>query len=136
VEGRYMTICFATWQKGRHTLRLANAGQTQPLLWKDGHVESIKLSGFPIGIFDDATYEEWSVRLQPGDILLFFSDGLTEAANREGKFFGTHRIKDLLTANAHLNSSEFADLLLNQVEEFTQGGAITDDLTLVVMKVK
>jgi sigma-B regulation protein RsbU (phosphoserine phosphatase) len=136
VEGRYMTICFATWQKGRHTLRLANAGQTQPLLWKDGHVESIKLSGFPIGIFDDATYEEWSVRLQPGDILLFFSDGLTEAANREGKFFGTHRIKDLLTANAHLNSSEFADLLLAQVEEFTQGGAITDDLTLVVMKVK
>jgi sigma-B regulation protein RsbU (phosphoserine phosphatase) len=136
VDGRYMTICFATWQKGRHTLRLANAGQTQPLLWKDGHVESIKLSGFPIGIFDDATYEEWSVRLQPGDILLFFSDGLTEAANREGKFFGTHRIKDVLTANAHLNSSEFADLLLAQVEEFTQGGAITDDRTLVVMKVK
>src|SRR6202163_4885434 len=56
VEGRYMTICFATWQKGRHALRLANAGQTQPLLWKDGHVEQIKLSGSTIGIFDDATY--------------------------------------------------------------------------------
>ncbi len=112
VEGRYMTICFATWQKGRHKLRLANAGQTQPLLWKDGHVEQIKLSGFPIGIFDDATYEEWSVRLTSGDILLFFSDGLTEAANREGKFFGTGRIKDLLAANANLNSSELANRLL------------------------
>jgi phosphoserine phosphatase RsbU/P len=136
VEGRYMTICFATWQKGRQTLRLANAGQTQPLLWKDGHVEQIKLSGFPIGIFDDATYEEWSVRLKSGDILLFFSDGLTEAANREGKFFGTGHMKDLLAANAHLNSSELADRLLEEVEEFTQGGAITDDRTLVVMKVK
>jgi sigma-B regulation protein RsbU (phosphoserine phosphatase) len=136
VEGRYMTICFATWQKGRHMLRLANAGQTQPLLWKDGHVEQIKLSGFPIGIFDDAVYEEWSVRLKSGDILLFFSDGLTEAANREGKFFGTGRIKDLLAANARLNSSELADRLLAEVEEFTQGGAITDDRTLVVMKVK
>jgi phosphoserine phosphatase RsbU/P len=136
VEGRYMTICFATWQKGRRKLRIANAGQTQPLLWKDGHVEQIKLSGFPIGIFDDATYEEWSVRLSPGDILLFFSDGLTEAANREGKFFGTNRIKDLLAANSHLNSSELADRLLQEVEEFTQGGAITDDRTLVVVKVK
>jgi len=136
VEGRYMTICFATWQKARGRLRLANAGQTQPLLWKDGHVEQIKLIGFPIGIFDDATYEEWSVRLVSGDILLFFSDGLTEAANREGKFFGAGRIKDLLAASAHLNSSELADLLFDEVQEFTQGGAITDDRTLVVMKVK
>ncbi len=136
VEGRYMTICFATWQKGRHKLRLANAGQTQPLLWKDGHVEQIQLTGFPIGIFDDATYEEWGVQLTSGDILLFFSDGLTEASNREGKFFGTGRIKELLEANAHMNSSELADRLLEEVEKFTQGGAITDDRTLVVMKVK
>jgi len=136
VEGRYMTICFATWQKSRRKLRLANAGQTQPLLWKDGHVEQIKISGFPIGIFDDATYEEWSVRLKPGDILLFFSDGLTEAVNREGKFFGAHRIKECLAANSRLSSSKLADRLLEDVEEFTQGGAITDDRSLVVMKAK
>jgi sigma-B regulation protein RsbU (phosphoserine phosphatase) len=136
VEGRYMTICFATWQKARRTLRLANAGQTQPLLWKDGHVEQIKLTGFPIGIFDDATYEEWNVRLKPGDILVFFSDGLTEAANREGKFFGTHRLMDLLAAHPDLRSSEIAARMLEEVDKFTQGGAITDDRTLVVMKVK
>ena len=106
------------------------------MLWKDRHVEQIALSGFPIGIFDDAIYEEWSVRLSPGDILLLFSDGLTEAANREGKFFGTDRIKDVLAANAHLNSTELADRLFDAVQEFTQGGAITDDRTLVVMKVK
>ncbi len=99
-------------------------------------MEQVKLTDFPSGIFDDATYDEWSVRLNSGDILLFFSDGLTEAANREGKFFGTHRIKDLLAANAHMNSSDLADRLLQEVEEFTQGGAITDDRTLVVVKVK
>ena len=136
VEGRYMTICFATWQKARHALRIANAGQTQPLLWKDGHVEQVKLSGFPIGIFDDATYDEWSVRLKSGDILVFYSDGLTEAANREGKFFGTHRLTEILAASAQLSSSEIADRMLNEVEQYTQGGAITDDRTLVVMKVK
>ena len=136
VEGRYMTICFATWQKARRKLRIANAGQTQPVLWKDNHVETIKLTGFPIGIFDDATYEEWSVQLVTGDVLLFFSDGLTEAMNREGKFFGNGRIREFLAANAHSSSAEIADKLLVEVQEFTQGGAITDDRTLVVMKVK
>lgn len=136
VDGRYMTICFATWQKGRRKLRVANAGQSQPLLWKDGRVEQLNLTGFPIGIFEDATYEEWSVRLNTGDILLFYSDGITEAANREGKFFGTGRLKELLAANTHLTSAEIADRILEQVQEYTQGGAITDDRTLVVMKVK
>jgi len=136
VEGRYMTVCFATWQKAKHTLRLANAGQTQPLLWKDGRVEQVKLSGFPIGIFDDATYEEWNVRLRAGDILVFFSDGLTEAVNRDGKFFGATRLMDLLAASTKLSSAKIADRMLEEVEKFTQGGAITDDRTLVVMKVK
>jgi sigma-B regulation protein RsbU (phosphoserine phosphatase) len=136
VEGRYMTICFATWQKGRHMLRVANAGQTQPLLWKDGHVEQVNLNGFPIGIFDDATYDEWSVKLSSGDILVFYSDGLTEASNREGKFFGADRLKAILEQGTRLSSDNLADRMLDEVRDFTQGGAITDDRTLVVMKVK
>jgi len=136
VDGRYMTICFATWQKNRHRLRIANAGQSQPLLWKDGRVEQITLTGFPIGIFDDATYEEWSVRLNPGDILIFYSDGITEASNRDGKFFGTGRLQNLFAANTNLSSADLADRILEDVQEFTQGGPITDDRTLVVMKVK
>jgi len=136
VDGRYMTICFATWQKARRRLRVANAGQTQPLLWKDGRVEQLDLSGFPIGIFDDATYDEWSVKLNSGDILLFYSDGITEASNRDGKFFGGERLKLLLAANTHLSSADLADRILEEVREYTQGGDITDDRTLVVMKVK
>ena len=136
IEGRYMTICFATWQKARRKLRVANAGQTQPLLWKDGRVEQLKLTGFPIGIFDDATYDEWSVTLNSGDILVFYSDGLTEASNRDGKLFGAGRLKTLIGENTHLSSAELADRMLEAVQEFTQGGAITDDRTLVVMKVK
>jgi sigma-B regulation protein RsbU (phosphoserine phosphatase) len=106
------------------------------LLWKDGRVQQLDLVGFPIGIFDDATYDEWSVRLNSGDILLFYSDGLTEAANREGKFFGTDRLKALLDSNTHLTSAGIADRMLEEVQEFVQGGPITDDRTLVVMKVK
>jgi sigma-B regulation protein RsbU (phosphoserine phosphatase) len=136
IEGRYMTVCFATWQKARRKLRVANAGQTQPLLWKDGRVEQLNLTGFPIGIFDDVTYDEWSVTLNSGDILVFYSDGLTEASSRDGKLFGAGRLKTLIGENTHLSSAELADRMLGAVQEFTQGGAITDDRTLVVMKVK
>ena len=93
-------------------------------------------TGFPIGIFDDATYDEWSVTLTKGDILLLFSDGLTEATSRDGKFFGTARIKELLAANSKLSSSQLADRLLGEVQEFTEKGPVTDDRALVVMKVK
>jgi len=136
IEGRYMTICFATWQKGRRKLRIANAGQTQPFLWKDGRVEQLTLTGFPIGIFDDVTYDEWSITLNYGDILVFYSDGLTEASNRDGKLFGAARLKTLIGENTHLSSAELADRMLEEVQEFTEGCAITDDRTLVVMKVK
>ena len=136
VEDRYMTICFATWQKARHHLRIANAGQTQPLLWKDGRVEQLKLEGFPIGIFDDVAYDEWSVKLSRGDILVLFSDGLTEAANLDGHFFGAERLSALLEANRDLTSNELADRILDEVRQFTQGAAIRDDRALVVMKVK
>jgi len=136
VEDRYMTICFATWQKARHHLRIANAGQTQPLLWKDGRVEQLKLEGFPIGIFDDVAYDEWSVKLSRGDILVLFSDGLTEAANRDGHFFGAERLCALLEAHRGLSSNKLADRILDEVREFTQGAAIRDDRALVVMKVK
>jgi phosphoserine phosphatase RsbU/P len=136
IEGRYMTICVATWQKNRRKLRVVNAGQSQPLLWKSGRVELLNLSGFPIGIFDNVSYDEWSVRLDAGDILVFYSDGITEAANREGKLFGTTRLRELIAANVNLTSTQLTDRIFDAVLEFTQGGNITDDRTVLVMKVK
>src|SRR4029077_18171337 len=66
IEGRFMTICFATWQKGRSKMRVANAGQSQPLLYKDGRCGKVELTGFPLGIFEEASYDEWGVTLEPG----------------------------------------------------------------------
>src|SRR6266571_2398212 len=88
IEGRFMTACFATWQKARQKLRVANAGQSQPLLYKDGRCGKIELTGFPLGIFEEVSYEEWGVTLEPGNILVFHSDGIAETSNSEGQFFG------------------------------------------------
>jgi sigma-B regulation protein RsbU (phosphoserine phosphatase) len=136
IEGRFMTFCFATWRKPTRKLRVANAGQTQPLLLRGDRVETVKLVGFPLGIFDDVTYEEWSLLLDPGDILMFHSDGLSEASDPDGRFFGTERLAALLKANAALPPGEIADRLLGEVNEFTHGAPVQDDRTLVVMKVR
>jgi phosphoserine phosphatase RsbU/P len=136
IEGRFMTACFATWQKGRQKLRVANAGQSQPLLYKSGRCDKIELAGFPLGIFDEVQYDEWGVILEVGDILVFHSDGIAETANAEGQFFGTTRLKRLIEQNHERTAPEIADLVLREVDWFTQNAPLVDDRTLVVLKVK
>ena len=136
IEGRFMTACFATWQKGRQKLRVANAGQSQPLLYKGGRCDRIELAGFPLGIFEEVNYEEWSVTLETGDILVFHSDGIAETANSEGQFFGTTRLRKLIEQHHELAAAEIADLVLREVDWFTQNAPLSDDRTLVVLKVK
>ena len=136
IEGRFMTACFATWQKGRQKLRVANAGQSQPLLYKGGRCDRIELTGFPLGIFDDVTYDEWGVVLEAGDIMVFHSDGIAETANSEGQLFGTERLRKLIEQHHEMTAAELADRVLNEVDWFSQSAPLSDDRTLVVMKVK
>src|SRR5438309_773452 len=136
IEGRFMTACFATWQKGRQKLRVANAGQSQPLLYKDGRCGKIELTGFPLGIFEDVNYDEWGVTLEPGNILVFHSDGIAETANGEGQFFGTTRLMKLIEERHDASAAEIADAILREVDWFTQSAPLSDDRTLVVAKVR
>lgn len=136
IEGRFMTACFATWQKGRHKFRIANAGQSQPLLYKDGRCGKIELTGFPLGIFEEVTYEEWNVTLDPGDVVVFHSDGIAETSNSEGQFFGTERLRKLVEQHHELAATELSDLILREVDWFAQSAPLSDDRTLVVLKVR
>jgi phosphoserine phosphatase RsbU/P len=136
IEGRFMTACFATWQKGRSKLRVANAGQSQPLLYKDGRCDKIELTGFPLGIYEDVSYDEWGVTLDRGDILVFHSDGITETTNSEGQFFGNQRLRKLIEEQHPLGAAELADFILREVDWFAQSAPLSDDRTLVVLKVR
>jgi phosphoserine phosphatase RsbU/P len=136
VEGRFMTACFATWQKGRQKLRVANAGQSQPLLYKDGRCDRIELTGFPLGIFEEVQYDEWGVTLESGNILVFHSDGIAETANSEGQLFGNERLRKLIEQHHEMSATEMADMVLREVDWFSQSAPLSDDRTLVVAKVK
>jgi sigma-B regulation protein RsbU (phosphoserine phosphatase) len=136
IEGRFMTACFATWQKGKRKLRVANAGQSQPLLYKDGRCEKIELTGFPLGIFVDVSYDEWNGVLEPGNILVFHSDGIAETANAEGQFYGTEKLRKLIETHHEIQAAELADLILRDVDAFTNSAPLADDRTLVIAKVR
>lgn len=136
IEGRFMTACFATWQRNRQKLRVANAGQSQPLLYKDGRCGKIDLTGFPLGIFEDVNYEEWGVSLDKGDILVFHSDGIAETANVEGQFFGTERLRKLIEQHHELTATELSDRILSEVDLFNNSAPLSDDRTLVIAKIR
>lgn len=136
IEGRFMTTCFATWQKNRHKLRIANAGHWQPLVWKDGRCEKIRVVGLPLGVEDNVTYDELGLTLEPGNLLVFYSDGITETAASSGELYGAGRLSELVVTNHGLSADELADLIFREVQQFSGGAPTGDDRTLVVVKVK
>ena len=115
---------------------VCECGQSQPLLYKNGRCDRIELTGFPLGIFEEVVYDEWSVTLEPGDILLFHSDGIAETSNSEGQLFGTERLRRLVEQHHELNAGDLAERLLHEVDWFAQSAPLSDDRTLVVIKVK
>lgn len=134
VEDRYMTACYATWQRGRRRIRIASAGQSQPLLYREGRCAKLPLSGFPLGIFDEVTYEEWNTTLQPGEIVVFYSDGLTDGLDAKGEDFGAERLCRLVEQAAAQSADHIADRLMTEAGRFSTGS--NDDRTLLVLKVR
>jgi len=136
IEGRFMTLCFATWNLKRRLLRIANAGQEQPLLYHAGRCEKLPISGFPLGIFEDATYDERSFILDPGDVIVFYSDGIGDAQGLIGEFFGSERVAKIVEENHEGTADGIADRILEEVDSFSGGRHPADDRTLMVLRVK
>lgn len=134
IEGRFMTLCYATWRKAKRKMRIANAGQEQPIYYHGGQAEKMALAGFPLGMFDEVTYDEVSIPLDPGDILLFYSDGVTDVRNASGDFYGSDRLREFIVAHAADSAAAIADRLLDEVEVFSGMAPAFDDRTLVVLK--
>lgn len=136
IEGRFMTLCFATWNRKRHKLRIANAGQEEPFILHGSRCEKITLPGFPLGLFEEASYDELSFTLNPGDIVVFHSDGIGDTQNATSEFFGDERVAKLIQENQSLAADGIADRILEEVGAFSGGRHPFDDRTLVVLKVR
>jgi sigma-B regulation protein RsbU (phosphoserine phosphatase) len=135
IDGQYISVAYAVWDDQQKLLRVANSGLPRPLHCRAGHVERVDSVGLPIGLFDNAKYDETSYHAQPGDEFVFFSDGVLDAQNRDGDQFGERRLERVIAANCGRSADDIVTAIFAAVAEFTAGEAPYDDQTVVVLKV-
>jgi sigma-B regulation protein RsbU (phosphoserine phosphatase) len=144
LAAQYVTMLMAVWDDATQTLTLANAGSVQPLfvtadtksLTNALAVSTLQLEGFPLGLFPDVTYEETVLPMQPGDMVIFFSDGIVDALNPQGEMFGDDRLVTLLHHHptAHRSAESAVEAILEAVTLFQAGSDHFDDETVVVLR--
>ncbi|MGH9775098.1 MAG: SpoIIE family protein phosphatase [Candidatus Acidiferrales bacterium] len=134
IEARFATLCFATWHRAKRRLRVASAGQEQPILCKNGHAEKLPLVGFPLGLYENVTYDEMELQLDAGDVAVFYSDGFGDTQAPNGRFFGSEHLLGAISKLAQGSAAQIADGLIAAVEEYSHGAPAADDRTLVVLK--
>lgn len=116
-------------------LSYANAGHCAPFLVSvDGRIRKLHTSGMPVGMIEGAPIQMVQTQLAPGDKLVIYSDGLTEAEDANGEFFDTERLRLCLRDNAKSNAIGLHTALLDAVDRFTEGGVIRDDITALVLE--
>ncbi|HWF45679.1 MAG TPA: SpoIIE family protein phosphatase, partial [Bryobacteraceae bacterium] len=138
----YATFFYAQFDEEQRRLRYVNAGHNPPMLLRAGNssaeaspIEELAAGGTIIGMFAQSKYEESSVDLKSGDVLIAFSDGVTEAHNPLDDEFGDDRLKNVLRRNAHLPITEMSSQILNELKTWMADAPQFDDLTFILMKV-
>jgi sigma-B regulation protein RsbU (phosphoserine phosphatase) len=136
IEAQFVSLIYALWDDQTRTLRVANSGLPRPLYCHDGKIELIEIAGLPSGLFDDAEYDELSFRAKPGDMFVFFSDGILDARNRRGDMFGRGRLDEVVSRNLDAPPDAVVKAIFKAVAEHAAGEEAFDDETVVVIRVK
>jgi sigma-B regulation protein RsbU (phosphoserine phosphatase) len=136
IEGQYVSMIYAIWDDNQQTLQLANSGLPRPLHCRNGKVEEIQATGLPIGLFNNATYDELTLQGKKGDVFLFISDGILDATSAKGQMFGRHRLEDIVKANCGGSAEDIVDAIFTAVSDHAEGVEAFDDQTIVAIKVK
>src|SRR5215469_10677198 len=136
----FASLFYAEYEPATRVLKYVNAGHNSPIVVRprDGSCElfQLKAEAVPVGIFADARFEAARFPLMKDDLLVAYTDGITEAANPAGELWGEQRLAELLRSSTAMTSGEIVEKILTAVTEFANGEPQRDDVTLVVMKVQ
>jgi len=132
--GRYATMFFGILDDDGH-LEFINAGHPSPFLIRHGAAEEPFSEGsYPVGLVPEAEYTTAHLKLEPGDTLVLFSDGVTEAMDPDEQMFGVPRLREILTGMTECPLDQIHKCVLEAVENFARGASQADDLTLLVVR--
>jgi hypothetical protein len=130
---RYATLFYAEVEPGGGALRYLNAGHNPPLLARWSGIEELGASSYPLGMLEDVDYRQGELELRPGEMLIAYSDGLTEARNAAGEEFGIERLRHALARLRNLPAEDAGRSLLDEVDLFLGRQRLEDDLSLIVL---
>src|SRR6266568_2122546 len=137
LQSRFIAMALAVYDAHSRLLTLANAGSPRPLLIRDGVTEVVRVEGIPLGLFPEAQYEEVSLLLRPGDIVILASDGIHEAENTEKEQFGVERLAAAVFDLARdTSAATIAGQILRVTDEHSAGECeFQDDRTILVLRI-
>jgi len=133
IEARFLTAFYATLTS-RGKLTYSNAGHNAPMLLGRSGQRRLEVGGVVLGLFEHATFEEESIQLQPGDLVIVFSDGVTEALNAAGDEFTDDRVLKTVASQRGATPQAILDAVLSGVRDFVGGEAQSDDLTIAIVQ--
>jgi sigma-B regulation protein RsbU (phosphoserine phosphatase) len=136
VDAQYATLLVAFWYREQRMLKLANAGSSPPLVWRRGEILKRTIEGVPIGLLEDIDYEEVDFLVEPGDVVLLYSDGVEDQANADGQEFSRARVIETLRRNAELAPKAIADAMIAELDEYRGATPISDDQSVIVLRVR
>jgi sigma-B regulation protein RsbU (phosphoserine phosphatase) len=136
LESQYVTMLFALWNDESRTLQVANSGAVQPIFCHGGQSRTVAAEGFPLGLFGEVSYEELSVTAEPGDVIVFVSDGITDAEDAKGDMYGQERLAHILCSHRDHSADQIAEAILADVTRFQGDHDRFDDETIIVLRVR
>jgi phosphoserine phosphatase RsbU/P len=136
IDGQFVSLIYAVWDDPNRKLQVANSGLPRPIYCHDGKIEVIEATGLPLGLFDDAEYDEFSFQATPGDLFVFFSDGILDARNVAGDMPGRRWVEDIVAQSCAQTAQGVVDTLFAAVNQHSSGVEAFDDETIVAIKVK
>lgn len=133
----FITMAFLRYEPQSRQVVYASAGHNPPIISRarGGTCERLDAEGLILGVKREVHFEEKSQHLDPGDLLLLYTDGVTEAENPQGELFGEGRLCEVLRSSHHLPPQQILETVLAAVRKFTGAQSFQDDVSLVVLKI-
>lgn len=131
---RFVTLFYGILDTGRNSLLFTNAGHNPPLLCRAGNVQRLRMGGIPLGIEKDWCYGQEAVDVEPEDLIVLYSDGVTEARNPSGEEFGEERILSTIRGYCSRGMGEILEAVRKAVRDHLSGAPQEDDMTLILLR--
>ena len=134
-DEHFVALSYSTWDDERLILETCSSGLPEPLRCRDGNVERLPIHGLPLGLFPEVDYEVTRIHCEPGDTLLFYTDGVVDAVDGQGNEFGTDRLCEIMMETRNKTTSEIAKNVFEKVTNHCRCLTHIDDQTVIALRV-